>query len=173
VSGDRSPLLAWYGGVLGGLLPVLLLGFLYSALADRTVFVLWALVTGTCWVVVLRHGMSAGWGRFRLLGSLALLLAAGLAAFAALEKKHHEILDLGFRAVFPGVYHPLATAPRTAWILAAAFGVVGIAGVGARGPHLPDPPLPKGEEGEEKEGKSASPSPGEGGREGAGEGARG
>jgi hypothetical protein len=148
VSGGRSPLLAWYGGLLGGLLPVLLLGFLYSALADRTVFVLWALVTGTCWVVVLRHGMSAGWGRFRLLGALALLLAAGLAAFAALEKKHHEILDLGFRAVFPDLYHPLATSPRTMGVLAATLGVIGIVGLIARSPHLPDPPLPEGEEGE-------------------------
>jgi len=128
VSEERSLNLAWYGGMLGGLLPVLLLGFLYSALADRTIFVLWALVTGTCWVVVLRQGLGAGWRRFRLLGALALLLAAGLAVFAALESRHHEILDLGFRAVFPGIYHPLATAPRTMGVLAAVFGVIGIIG---------------------------------------------
>ena len=148
MSPERSLALAWYGGVLGGLLPILELGFLYSALADRTVFVLWALVAGTCWVVLLRHGLSAGWPRFRLIGALALLLAAALAAFAALEKRHHEILDLGFRAVFPGIYHPLATAPRTAGILAAVFGVAGLAGVVARRPRLPGPPLPVGEEGE-------------------------
>jgi hypothetical protein len=136
VSPERSLAFAWYGGVLGGLLPILQLGFLYSALADRTVFVLWALVAGTCWVVLLRQGLSAGWQRLRLIGALALLLAAALAAFAALETKHHEILDLGFRAVFPGLYHPLATAPRTAGILAAVFGVVGIASFIARRPHL-------------------------------------
>jgi hypothetical protein len=145
---DRSLAWAWYGGVLGGLLPVLLLGFLYSALADRTVFVLWALVTGACWVVLLHRALSVGWGRFRLLGALALLLAAGLAVFAWLESKHHEILDLGFRAVFPDLYHPIATGPRTAGILAAVLGVIGIVGVVARSPHLPGPPLPKGEEGE-------------------------
>ena len=137
MSDGRSLNLAWYGGVLGGLLPVLLLGFLYSALADRTVFVLWALVTGTCWVVVLRQGLSAGWQRFRLLGSLALLLAAGLAVFAVLESRHQEILDLGFRAVFPAIYHPLATRPGTMGVLAAVFGVIGIAGFIARSPHLP------------------------------------
>jgi len=137
VSDGRSLNLAWYGGVLGGLLPVLLLGFLYSALADRTVFVLWALVTGTCWVVVLRQGLSAGWQPFRLLGSLALLLAAGLAVFAVLESRHHEILDLGFRAVFPAIYHPLATRPGTMGVLAAAFGVIGIVGFIVRSPHLP------------------------------------
>jgi len=156
VSEERSLNLAWYGGVLGGLLPVLLLGFLYSALADRTIFVLWALVTGTCWVVVLRRGLSAGWQRFRLLGALALLLAAGFAVFAVLESHHHEILDLGFRAVFPDIYHPLATASKTAWVLAAVCGVIGA--VGLFGPHHPGPPLPEGEEGERKI-RDFSPSP--------------
>jgi hypothetical protein len=121
----RSPALSWYGGLLAGLLPILLLGFLYSALADRIVFVGWALVFATLWVLVLRHGMGAGWPAPRLAGALALLFAAALAAFAALEKKHGEILDLGFRAVLPGLYHPNATAPGTAWGLAAAFAVLG------------------------------------------------
>lgn len=152
---DRSLVWAWYGGVLGGLLPVLLLGFLYSALADRTIFVLWALVVGTCWVVLLRQGLSAGWGRLRLLGFLALLLAAGFAAFAALESRHHEILDLGFRAVFPGIYHPLATRPRTMGILAAVLAITGVACLAANIV------------------RKDSPSPGEVGGEGAGEGARG
>jgi hypothetical protein len=125
MSEDRALARAWYGGVLGGLLPVLLLGFLYSALADRTVFALWALVTGTCWVVLLHRALSAGMSRFRLLGALALLLAAGLAVFAALESKHHEILDLGFRAVFPGIYQPFATQPGTMGVLAAFFAMIG------------------------------------------------
>ncbi len=51
---------AWYGGLLAGLLPILLLGFVYSALADRTVFVLWALVAGALWVVLLRQGLGRG-----------------------------------------------------------------------------------------------------------------
>ena len=29
---------SWYAGLLGGLLPILLLGFLYSAIADRLLF---------------------------------------------------------------------------------------------------------------------------------------
>jgi len=119
---------AWYGGLLGGLLPVLLLGFLYSALADRTVFALWALVSGTLWVVLLRQGLAAGWQGGRLPGSLLLLLAACFAVFANLESAHLKILDLGFRAVFPAVYHPLATRPLAAGILAA---ILGAAGAGA------------------------------------------
>ena len=117
---------AWYAGVFGGLLPILLLGFIYSALADRTVFALWALAVGICWVAVLRQGLAAGWGRFRLLAGLALLLAAGLGVFAFLESRHHEILDLGFRAVFPALYHPLATAPWTVAVLAGIFGLAGL-----------------------------------------------
>lgn len=120
------PALAWYGGVIGGLLPILLLGFIYSALADRTAFALWALGVGLCWVVVLRQGIAAGWGRFRLPAALALLLAAGLGVFAFLELKHHEILDLGFRAVFPALYRPLATEPRTVAALAGIFGLTGL-----------------------------------------------
>jgi hypothetical protein len=121
----RSFLLAWYGGLLAGLLPILLLGFLYSALADRIVFAGWALLFAALWVVLLRYGMGAGWPAPRLWGAMALLLAAACAAFAALEKEHGEILDLGFRAVLPGIYHPNATAPRTAWGIAAAFAVLG------------------------------------------------
>ncbi len=117
---------AWYGGIFGGLLPILLLGFLYSAIADRTVFALWAVVVGALWAVALRQGLAAGWGRFRLLAALALVLAAGLAVFAGLEWEHHEILDLGFRAVFPGLYRPLATEPGAAAVLAGVCGLVGL-----------------------------------------------
>ncbi|HBL27331.1 MAG TPA: hypothetical protein DD490_10905 [Acidobacteria bacterium] len=115
----------WYGGLLGGLLPILLLGFLSSALADRLLFVYWALGLGTVWVLLLRHGFAAGWPGTRLAGALGLLGAAGLAAFAALEARHHEILDLGFRAVLPGLYHPIATRPATAAAVAALLAVAG------------------------------------------------
>ena len=126
MSAGRPAALAWYGGIFVGLLPVLLLGFIYSVLADRTVFALWALALGAFWVVVLRQGLAAGWRRPRLLGVLALLLAAGLAVFALLEARHHEILDLGFRAVFPAAYHPAATQPRTVAALAGALGLAGL-----------------------------------------------
>lgn len=125
MSAGRPSGLAWYGGIFGGLLPILLLGFIASALADRTVFALWALVAGIVWVAVLRQGLVLGWGRLRRLAALALVLAAALAELAVLEWQHHEILDLGFRAVFPAVYHPLATAPRTAAVLAGACVLIG------------------------------------------------
>jgi len=116
---------SWYLSLLGGLLPILLLGFLYSAIADRLLFVYWALGLGTLWVVLLRHGFAAGWPGARLAGVMALLGALGLAGFAAIEARHHEILDLGFRAVAPGLYHPIATRPATAVAVAAALALTG------------------------------------------------
>jgi len=115
----------WYAGLLGGLLPILLLGFLYSALADRLLFVYWALGLATLWVVLLRHGFAAPWPGARLAGALALLSAVGLAGFAAIEARHHEILDLGFRAVLPGLYHPVATRPTTAAAVAVLLALAG------------------------------------------------
>ena len=119
----------WYAPLLAGLLPVLLLGFLYSALAGRLAFLYWALALGAAWVIVLRHGVEAGWSAPSQIGALALLLAAGFAGFSWLEARHGEILDLGFRAVLPGLYHPAATRPGTAGALAAAFAVAGAAGL--------------------------------------------
>ena len=77
--------------------------------------------------------MAAGWPGDRLTGALLLLLAACFAVFADLESAHEKILDLGFRAVFPAVYHPLATRPVTAGVLAA---ILGSAGAGALVPAL-------------------------------------
>jgi hypothetical protein len=118
---------SWYAGLLGGLLPILLLGFLYSALADRLVFAGWALALAAVWILLLRHAFAAGWSPARRIGAMAFLGALGLGGFAALEAEHHEILDLGFRAVLPTVYHPAATRPETAGAAAAALALLGAA----------------------------------------------
>jgi len=124
---DRPLARRWYGGLAAGLLPVLLLGFGYSALADRLAFVYWALALATVYTLLLRHGLAAGWGDARLAGALALLLAAGFAGFALLEQAHGEILDLGFRALLPDLYQPATTAPATAFVVALALGLAGAA----------------------------------------------
>lgn len=122
------PLLPWYAALLGGILPVLLLGFLYSALADRLEFAGWALLLAALYTAALRQGMQAGWPAPRLAGALALLLAAGAAAFAWIERTHHEILDLGYRAVLPEeIYFPAATSPRAAAAAAGALAAAGMA----------------------------------------------
>ena len=117
----------WYAGLLGGLLPILLLGFGYSALADRTGFLVWSLGMAAAWVLLLHQGMEAGLRKPLLTGWLLLLLAAGLGGFAWLESRHRETLDLGFRAVLPGLYHPVLTAPSSAGV---AAGLLAAAGLG-------------------------------------------
>jgi hypothetical protein len=100
----RHPLLPWYAGLLAGILPVLLLGFLYSALADRLEFVGWALLLAALYTVALRQGLQAGWPAARLAGSLMMLLAAGAGVFAWLVNTYHEVLDLGFNAMLPDFF---------------------------------------------------------------------
>ena len=122
------PLLPWYAALLAGILPVLLLGFLYSALANRLDFAGWALLLAAFYTAALRQGMQAGWPAPRLAGALALLLAAGTVAFAWIERIHQEILDLGYRAVLPEeVYFPAATSPRAAAAAAGALATAGMA----------------------------------------------
>jgi hypothetical protein len=121
------PLLPWYAGLLAGILPVLLIGFLYSALADRLEFAGWALVVTAFYTVALRQGMQAGWPASRLAGILVALLGAGTAAFAWIMHTHHEILDLGFRAVLPEtVYVSIETDPRAAAMAAAILVIAGL-----------------------------------------------
>ena len=117
----RDLLLSWYAPLAGGLVPVLLLGFAWSALADRLAFAAWALAAAAGYAVLLRHGVEAGWACGRRAAALALWLALSLGGFAALEAEHREILDLGFRAVFPGLYRPAVTRPATALGLAAVL----------------------------------------------------
>jgi len=121
-----SPLaLRWHLPLVAGLLPLLAVGFLWSALADRTAFAGWALVSGGAYVLLLRRSLEAGWPALRRTAALALLLAACCGWLGALVAAHHEILDLGFRAVLPALYHPLLTAPATVLTLAAVLALAG------------------------------------------------
>jgi len=140
MSATSWPLLArWYAPLAAGLLPVLLLGFAWSALADRIAFAGWALAAAAGYAVLLRHGVEAVWSRGRRVGSLCLWLALALAGFAALESAHGEILDLGFRAVLPDLYHPVVIRPSTALgaagVLAAVAAWAAIAGRQPAGPN--------------------------------------
>lgn len=121
MNGERRFLLTWYAALLAGTLPVLVVGFVGSALADRLVFAVWALAVASLYALVLRWGMGAGWPRVALAGRSLLVLAAGAAAHARLVARHQEELDLAFRAFLPALYHPAATAPRSS--VAAAWGL--------------------------------------------------
>ena len=103
----------WYLAVVAGSLPLLVLGMVASALADRLAFAGWAIVAGVGHALLLRAAWSRGWG-----ASARLALALGWAAlalfvFAALVARHGEILDLGYRALLWPVYTPVLTRPGT------------------------------------------------------------
>ncbi len=139
MSTSRSLLLGWYLPLLGGLVPILVVGFLASGVADRLAFAGWALGLAVLWTVLLRQGIEAAWGRTRRLGALAVLLAVGVAAWAALLGSYGEDLDLGLRAVFPAIHHPALSRPGPALALAAAAGAFGAAGL-VRGRKDVEPP---------------------------------
>lgn len=116
----------WYTALVGGLLPILLLGFVSSALANRLVFLFWALAVGAGYLLLLRHGWRAGWsGNARAAAQLA-LVALGLMLYGLLVARHQEILDLGWRAMLPELYRPWMTRPASAFACAG-----GLAGLGA------------------------------------------
>jgi hypothetical protein len=117
----RELIRVWYLPLLAGLLPVLLIGFGASALANRLVFAGWALAFGAAYTALTRIGVDRGWDRRARAALLLATLAVAFAVFAGLVRRHHEIFDLGFRAVAPAVYAPVATRPGTAAGLAGAL----------------------------------------------------
>jgi hypothetical protein len=127
VSEERRGLAAWYTAVVAGSLPVLVVGFLTSALANRLVFVGWAVAFAALYVALLRWGIGAGWPAVLLVGRLLLLLGGGFAVYARLVARHFDEFDLAFRAFLPALYHPLATQPRTSLAGALALALGGTA----------------------------------------------
>lgn len=97
---ERAAPPGWYAWLLGGLLPILVSGFLVSALADRLVFAAWALLAAAAYAAALYRA----WGAARpLLRRGVPLLTLGLAAtlFLALAAAHREDLALGLAALRP------------------------------------------------------------------------
>lgn len=98
----------WRLLLFGLLAPVLLLGFGASALANRLVFAGWGLAGAAVLVAVLPRSLEL-WagrpgGRERIAAAAAFVLAPALALFGLLASRHHEVLDLAWRAVLPGLY---------------------------------------------------------------------
>jgi hypothetical protein len=117
----------WYAAVFAGALPPLLLGFVASALANRTAFAGWALVTALGHALLLRAGWGRGWS---VPARAALILgwaALALLSFAGLVDRHGEILDLGYRALLWPVHTTLLTRPGTWAATAALLAVLALA----------------------------------------------
>ena len=99
-SGWRGAPRGWYAALLGGALPVLVGGFLASAVADRLAFAGWALASALGYALVLRWawGLPAAWAR---VGAPLASLALAVGAFSALAVRYGEDLELGFAALRP------------------------------------------------------------------------
>lgn len=121
----------WQGALLALLLPLLLLGFGASALANRLVFVGWGLAAAAVAVPVLRRSFEdrlfRPGGAARVGATALFLAAAAIALFAVLVAREHEVLDLGARAVLAGLYAPALTAPATYGALAGTLAAAGVA----------------------------------------------
>lgn len=111
----------WSWSLAAGWLPAMGVGFTFSALADRLVFVAWGLAAALGYSWALRWGYGAG----RPLAGGLLAAAAALAFLALLMARHQESLDLGYRAFLPGLYHPWITRPGSALGLSLACGLGG------------------------------------------------
>ena len=109
-----------------GLAPILLIGFLCSALANRTIFAAWSFLVGGLYFATVWFGFRRGWGGWLLGGRMLLVFAAGMALFARLAAREHEDLDLGLRAFAPAIYRPSLSDPRSGVYAAIFFAVCGV-----------------------------------------------
>lgn len=116
---DRIVARHWYLPLVGGLLPLLLVGLVTSGLANRLAFAYWALAAAFAYTFLLRHALAREWPAARRRGALFLTQGVAWGIFALLVARHREIFDLGFRAFLPDLYAPWATRPETAGAVAA------------------------------------------------------
>lgn len=100
VSGEASAPPGWYAWLLAGVTPILLAGFLASAVADRLAFLAWALLAGAAYALTLKRAF----GRRRV--PVLVVLALGWGAFALLAAQHREALALGIAALLPSEAAP-------------------------------------------------------------------
>lgn len=117
----------WYVAVAGGALPLLVLGMVASALADRLAFAGWGLVAGVGHALILRGAWQRGWMAPARAALTLAWAALALVVFGALVAEHQEILDLGYRALLWPLYAPALARPRTAELAAAALAIAAVA----------------------------------------------
>lgn len=100
VPGEPPAPPGWYAWLLAGVTPILLLGFLASAVADRLAFLAWALLAAFAYALTLKRAF----GRRRV--PAVVVLALGWGAFALLAARHREALALGIAALLPAEAAP-------------------------------------------------------------------
>ena len=123
---------AWRITLVGVTAPLLVGGFLASALANRIVFAGWALAAAAAALLVLRSSFELAWhpGRpgesaARIGAAACGVLAPAAVLFGLLVARHREDLDLGLRAVWPALHTPAAAAPGSYFAAAAVLALAG------------------------------------------------
>ncbi len=143
----RAATVAWYAGLIAGLLPILAFGFLGSAAANRVVFAAWGAGVAVLYALFLRWGFAAGWSAWLLVGRVALLLAAAAALFGHLVDRYGQDLAPGYRSILPGLYAPALALPRSYYLAAVVLSVLGalqvLIGHGSTRRPPPSPPAPR------------------------------
>lgn len=109
-----------------GLAPILLVGFLASGVANRTIFAGWALLAAAVYFGVVTVGFRRDWGGWLLAGRLLLVLSAAAALLARIMAREYVELDLGLRAFASGVYRPALSDPRSGVYAAIFLAVCGV-----------------------------------------------
>jgi hypothetical protein len=112
--------------LFAGLAPLLSVGFVASALANRLVFVAWALGAGLCYTVALHRAASLGVPPSGRLVVALTVVAVALVLLGHLVSRHREALDLGFRALVPALYHSWLTHPGTSYGSGATCGLIAL-----------------------------------------------
>lgn len=90
----------WYASLLGVSGPVLVGGFVASALADRLVFAGWALAAAGLYTAALRWSWLRPSAVLRI-GLPAAVVIVAVAAFVLLAQRHAEDLRIGWAAIQP------------------------------------------------------------------------
>ncbi len=106
--------------------PILVVGLVTSGVANRLVFVTWAVVSVGAYLATLLVADRQAWTKAIRVAIAAWVLAVAFAAHGVLVRAHHEALDLGMRAFLPGLYHPLLTQPAMGYGVAVALGLCGL-----------------------------------------------
>ena len=117
---------AWRWRLFAGLAPLLSVGFVASALANRLVFVAWALGAGVGYAVASHRAVDLGVPPLGRLAVALTVVAVALVLLGHLIARHREALDLGFRALLPALYHPWLTHPGTSYGSGVACGSVAL-----------------------------------------------
>lgn len=124
----RPSATTWRGALVATLAPLLLVGFGASALANRLAFAGWGLAVAVAFPALLRRSFEdrRASGR-RVAGAALVATGIALVPFGLLVARYREILDLGWRAVLPGLHAPAVTAPAAWYALAAVLALAGAA----------------------------------------------